>query len=95
MRGTLFALSLSYSEEVGVEANVFIDGEVFIKPEALRHVAEMVLGSFRIMNNIEAGDAGRPLIRRHDAREHAQCGRFPGAVGPDQTKDFAGAYVEA
>ena len=95
MRGTLFALSFFHSKQVGIEANVFVDGEVFIKPEALRHIAQAMLGAFGIASDIEISDTGRPFIGRHNAGEHAERCRFSRAVGTDQAENFAGAHVKA
>ena len=95
LRGTLFALGFSHSEQVGVETDVFIHGKVFIEAEALRHIAEVVLSAFRIVNDVHACDRGRPFIGRHDAREHAEGGCFSRTIGTDQAKDFSAADVEA
>ena len=93
--GTLFALGFSHSEQVSVEADIFIDGKVFIKAEALRHVTEVVLSAFRIVNDIHACDSCHPFIGRHDAREHAKGRGFSRTIGTDQAEDFSRADVEA
>jgi len=38
LRGTLVPLNLAYTKEIGIEADVFVDGEVLIEPKPLRHV---------------------------------------------------------
>ena len=95
LRRTLFALGFFHSEQVRIEANVFLDAEVFVKPKALRHVAEVVLGAFGVAHHVRTGNTGFTLIGRHDAREHAKGRRFAGAIRTDQAEDFSRTHVKA
>ena len=95
LRGPRLALGLADAEEIGVEADVLVDGEIFVETEALRHVAERVLGALGIADDIAAGDGCLACIGRHDAGQHAQGGRLACAVRTDQAEDFAGTHVEA
>ena len=44
----LLALLAADAEQVGIKADVFVDGQIFVKAEALRHVAQIALGAFGI-----------------------------------------------
>src|SRR6516162_5721023 len=76
------------AKQVRIEANVFIDGQIVIKAESLRHIAEVVLGAFGIAHNIVSCDGGCARIRRQHASEHTQCGGLARAVGTDEPEDF-------
>ena len=95
LRGPLGALGLFHFKQVRIEANVLIHREVFVKPEALRHITKTVLGALRIARHIEARDRSVARIYRHDSCQHAQRGRLPCPVGADQAEDFPGAHVKA
>ena len=56
LRGARGALGLADAEQIGVKADVFVDGEIFIEAEALRHVTERVFGAFGIADHVAAGD---------------------------------------
>ena len=95
LRRAGLALGLAYAEQIGIEADVFIDGQVFVKPEALRHIAERVLGALGIAHHIGAADDGRARIGRHNSGQHTQRRGLPCPVGTDQSEDLACAHVEA
>jgi hypothetical protein len=71
-------------------AKVLLHREVRIQTEILRQVARKTSG-------IPCSDTkhlGCPAGGLHDASEHLKNRGFPGAVGSDQTKDFAFAHSE-
>ena len=94
MHRSFGAFGLFHAKQVRIEADVLIHREVFVKPEALRHIAETVLGALRIARHIEARDPSVARIHGHDPRQHAQRGRLPCPVGADQAEDFSGTYVK-
>ena len=76
-------------EQVGVEADVLVDGELLVEAEPLRHVAQIRLRRFRIGHRVDAVDHDRAGIRPHHAREHAHGRGLAGAVRPDQPENLA------
>jgi hypothetical protein len=75
--------------DAAIEEEVFGDGEVGIEGEFLGHVSDAALDGFGIANNVKAEDRGRTGRGFEDAAEHADDGGFTGAVGAEQTEDFA------
>jgi len=81
-------------EQIGIEADVLVDGEVLIEAEPLRHVAEMLLGVLRVGHHVDAVDNDSATVRRHYAGQHAHRCRLSGAIGTDETEDLAAADRE-
>ena len=79
-------LSAVDSKKIGVEPNIFVNGQVFVEPKALRHVTQVQLGAFWIANYIKVCDSRGSRVRRHDASQHAKRRSLAGAVRSNQTK---------
>ena len=60
----------------------------------LGEIAEPPARLVGVGDDVVPGDRGSPAARTDDTRERAQCGGFPGAVGPDQRDDLSGGDVE-
>src|ERR1035438_2234778 len=89
LHGASVSLGSFYAKQIRIEANVFIDSQVFIKTEELRHITESVLGALRIARYVEARHRSLARVRRHDSRQHAQRGRLPCPVGANQPEDLS------
>ena len=76
-------------EQIGVEADVFVDGQVFVETEPLRHVAHMLLGALGIGDDIDAVDDDAPPSGRMTPASMRMVVGLAGAVGTDEAEDFA------
>ena len=85
----LRASRVGYFEQIGIEADVLVDGQILIKPEPLRHVAEMLLAALGVRDHIDAVDDDAAAVWLHHARQHAHRRGLAGAVGPDQAENLA------
>ena len=83
------ALRAHDAEQVGVEIHVLLHGQVAVQPEALRHVADLVLHRLRFARHVVARHARAAFARVDQAAEHAQRGGLPRAVRPHQAEDLA------
>jgi len=88
------ALFAWYAEQLGIETDVLRNGQVVVQPEALRHVAQMQLGGFRVDSHVQAIDHDLPGIRTQHPGEHAHGGGFSGAIGTDQAQNLARLNAE-
>ncbi len=81
--------------QVGIEVEVLLHGEVFVKAEALRHVADAALHLQRLGCGIHAeyGDASR--VRHQQAGSKPHQGGLAGGIGTDQSGDHAMADAKA
>ena len=77
--------------QIGVEVEVFLDGQVLVQPESLRHVTDAGLHALRIDGHVDAqylqlaGGGGQQAGSQPNERGLA------GAVGPDQSGERAAA----
>src|ERR1035438_1229761 len=76
-------------EQVGVEGHVLVHGQVLVQPEALRHVADLVLHGARFARHVVTGHAGAALAGVHQSAEHAEGGSLARAVRPHEAEDLA------
>ena len=93
-RGALLALLAADAEEIRVEPDVFVHREVFVKAEALRHVAEVVLGALRVAHHVVAGHRRRAGVRASTPASMRSVVVFPAPSGPTRPKISPGVHVE-
>ena len=72
-----------HAPQIGVQVEVFLDGQIFVQPEPLRHVADR-LPDAPHAGGIEAADRHAPRVREHQRRQQPQQRRLAGAVRTDQ-----------
>ena len=89
LRGQVRARLPGDAEQVRVEDHVLFHGQVLVQPEALRHVADLVLHRLRFARHVVARHARAALARVHQAAQHAQRGRLARAVRTHQPEDLA------
>jgi hypothetical protein len=77
-------------EYIGIEADVLVDREILIQSEALRHIADLELHLFGILDHVASRDDDRAGVGPHDTRHHSKHGSLARAVGSDQAEDFSG-----
>ena len=76
------------------EIDVLFHGEIVVKRELLRHVADILADLFGIFGDVEAGHLAVARRGSEQAAEHADDGGFSGAVGSQKAEDFALGYLE-
>src|SRR5260370_23315941 len=81
--------------DTAVELQIFCDGQIVIKTEILRHVADAFAHGFGIRADIETFDLSGAAAERQKAGEHFDDGGFAAAVGAEEAEDFAFFYAEA
>src|SRR6266702_957398 len=67
------------------EIKVFSDAQIFIKTEALGHIADLALDEFALPDHIEPEAGPFTRIRRQQSAEHANKGGFAAAVRPEKS----------
>ena len=77
--------------QVGVQVQVLLHRQVFVQPEPLRHVADLLPDHVQFGAGIGAADDEPSVAGQQQAREQAQQGRLAGAVRADNAGDFARA----
>ena len=78
-----------------VEVEVFLDGEVFVEAELLRHVADVALDVSGVLADVHAEDGGVAGGEGDEAAEGSDDGGFAGAVGAEEAEELAAVEVEA
>src|SRR5215470_2271824 len=69
---------------------VFLDGEILVKAEALCHVSDLAADARGVANNVETQTDPASAIRRQEAAQHADCRGLTAAIGPEKTTDLTG-----
>lgn len=82
----LFALRPGHAEHISEEVQVFINGQVTVQAENLRHIADAVLDLFGISAGIVAVNGSRTGVGVEDGSQQAQRGRFTRTVRPHQSE---------
>ena len=82
------ALRTGQPLKIGVKRKIFGNGQVFIEPEPLRHVADARLHPLGLDRGIEAEDGDVAGIRIEETGEKTHQGRLAGAVGSNETGDL-------
>jgi hypothetical protein len=76
------------------ELDVFVDGQIAVEREALRHVADARGGLPRLAKWIGAKDSYRSAVGRQQSTDGAHRGRFAGAVRADDAEHLARVHIE-
>jgi hypothetical protein len=88
----LFALGPGDAIELGVDAQVFSDGEVGIAGESLGNDADPAADRVRLFSHVVTFNQGAPSCDRDEGGHHADERAFACAIGAEQTEDFAVGY---
>src|SRR5579872_2440691 len=78
-----------------VDGQILAGGEAFVEVLVLEDDADALFQALPLFDDITAGNDGPATGRRNLAGEHANGGGLAGAVGAEQTEDFAAAHAEA
>ncbi len=84
-----------FAVNTAVEFQVFMDFQVAVEGEFLRHVADPVFEAVSLAPDMITGDEGVAAGGVQNAEEHFDGGGFSGPVGAEEAEDFAGVDVEA
>ena len=70
--------------QVGVKIKIFLDRQVLVESELLRHVADPVLHGLGFGANVQPEYPQLPSIGLHQPGDQSQQGGLAGTVRPDQ-----------
>src|SRR5690242_7956121 len=74
--------------DAAIKLQVFRDGQIVIKTEMLRHVADTLADRFRVGGDVEAFNEGGPATERQETGKHFDDGGFSAPVGAKEAEDF-------
>ena len=80
--------------ELGVNAEIFFDGQIEIAGQRLRDHADGAAHRIGIFRDVVSGNAGSAAGDRDERSHHADQRGFPRAVRPQQAEDFFFLHVE-
>lgn len=83
------------AEQRGEEGQILLDRQVGVEREAPGHVAHAAADGPVVAHDIQAVDLGTPGVRLKQRGQQPEEGRLAGAVGPDESEQFAAADGEA
>ena len=81
--------------ELGVDAQVFLDGEIGVAGERLGNDADHAANRIRIFGHVMASNKGMAAGERNQRGHHTDERAFARAVGAEQTEDFAIGHGKA
>src|SRR5713101_7011834 len=81
--------------DAAVELQIFGDGQIVIKTEILRHVADALAHGFGIGADVQTFDFSGAAAERQKAGEHFDDGSFAAAVGAEEAEYFTFFDAEA
>src|SRR5450830_429241 len=87
-----FARSTSDIAQVGIQSEIFLDGEVFVQSEFLRHVADNFMQLHAIDYRIQSLDLHQPRTGVQEAGDDAYETSFSCAIWADQAGDTAAPH---
>ena len=91
----LLAPDAGHAVELGVDAEVLLDGEVGVAGERLGNDADHAAHLVGIFGNVVASYDRFPAGQRNERGHHADEGAFARAVGAEQAEDLAFGDAEA
>ena len=94
LRGALANLRVGEVVDAAVQLDVLGDRQVLVQGEPLAHVADVALDDLALGEDVAADDARLPAARRQQPGQHPDRRRLAGAVGAEESEDFAFAHVE-
>ena len=86
-------LALRHAVNVRDEIQIFLDGQVFVEAEPLRHVADVLLDLAGIAADVEAQTASAAAVGREQTAEHPQKRRFAAAVRAEKTVNLPAPHL--
>src|SRR5256885_4747935 len=82
----------SHTVDPGVKKEILFDGEILVKAEALRHVADALLDAFGVASDVEPDHRPAPSAGIEDPAEHADGRGFAGAIRSEHAEDLASVH---
>jgi hypothetical protein len=80
--------------KVGMEVEIFGDGEILIEAELLGHVSQMALEGGGFGGGVESQDPGLSAIGPQNSRKNPEKGGLARPVGADKSGDGPGGHIE-
>ena len=78
-----------------MEAEVLLGGQLVVEGLLLEDEADVPAHRRASLDDVEAGDPGRPRGRPGQGAQHLDGGRLPRAIGPEEGEDLTLGHVEA
>jgi hypothetical protein len=75
--------------QVGIEIQIFLDGQIVIEPELLRHVGNARLDRLRVLGGVDPQHADGAAIGLHQPGKQAEQRCLAGAIRPGQSGEAA------
>src|SRR5216683_3992952 len=93
-RITVAPLVGSDSMQIGVEVEIFLDAEILVQPESLRHIANLRLDLLRIGGNVDAENTQITGISGHQSGSQTHERGLPRSIWSDQHGERAAPDLE-
>jgi hypothetical protein len=84
----------SDSMQIGVEVEIFLDAEILVQPESLRHIANLRLDLLRIGGHVDAENTQITGISGHQSGSQTHERGLPGSIRSDQRGERAAPDLE-
>src|SRR5229473_684642 len=84
----------SDSMQIGVEVEIFLDAEILVQPESLRHIANLRLDLLRIGGNVDAENTQITGISGHQSGSQTHERGLPRSIWSDQRGERAAPDLE-
>jgi hypothetical protein len=88
------ALFVIDAMQVGVEIKIFLDAQILVQAESLRHIADAVLHFLRMGRDVEAEHMKLALVRDEQTGGQTNQRDLAGPTGANQCSQSARAYLE-
>ncbi len=82
------------AEDPRGELQVFLDGQVLVEPELLRHIADVALDFVGLLDDVVAKAGAAAGIRLQQAAQHADAGGLAAAVGAEEAVDLPARHLQ-
>ena len=82
-------LSADHAPQIGVQVQVFLDRQILVEPETLRHVADRLPERGQLGARVGAADREPPFLRQQQPGEEAEQRGLAAAVRANQAGNAA------
>src|SRR4029078_1040118 len=83
-----YAPAIAHAVHARHEVEVFLNRQILVQAEALRHVTDLALDQGGLREQVESEAASLARIRCQQSAEHADRGGLAAAVGTEKTEDL-------
>src|SRR5688572_7650399 len=72
--------------QIGVEIQIFLNGQILVEAEFLRHVADTILDALGIGDDVDSEHFQLTAVRCHESRRQTNQRRLPRSVRTHQRR---------